>query len=304
MGTPLPATNLYLPHTPAINLYLPHTPAMNLYLPHTPAMNLYLPHTPAMNLYLPQTPRCTVVLLLSHPPSPFLHTPPTIELNMLLGRPLFPSFPQQVVTPDLHGLVAALLAEHPPRLSPPLQVLALHVVTPELNMPVELLLQPTAAPPSPYPPCRSCPSNPLPPPVFKVRPAGSDAQAQHTAACTALLLQTPLPCLLGPPPPFQVGSAAPQQRALAGPKEVGQAVQGWKNPPYSLSANPSTEGAMRRRVLAGLKEVGQAVRSGRAKCVVLAPNVEEVFGAGDVRRGGGRGKGWAGDRGRVVRVLM
>ncbi|CAI7874828.1 unnamed protein product, partial [Closterium sp. NIES-54] len=40
------------------------------------------------------------------------------------------------------------------------------------------------------------------------------------------------------------------------------------------------KGAMRRRVLSGLKEVGQAVRSGRAKCVVLAPNVEEVPGAG------------------------
>ncbi|CAI5525250.1 unnamed protein product, partial [Closterium sp. Naga37s-1] len=49
-----------------------------------------------------------------------------------------------------------------------------------------------------------------------------------------------------------------------------------------------SKGAMRHRVLAGLKEVGQAVRSGRAKCVVLAPNVEEVSGAGEERgmRGG------------------
>ncbi|GJP38828.1 hypothetical protein CLOM_g23234 [Closterium sp. NIES-68] len=36
--------------------------------------------------------------------------------------------------------------------------------------------------------------------------------------------------------------------------------------------------AMRRRLLCGLREVGKAVRTGRAKCVVLAPNVEEVLG--------------------------
>ncbi|GJP69367.1 hypothetical protein CLOP_g302 [Closterium sp. NIES-67] len=38
--------------------------------------------------------------------------------------------------------------------------------------------------------------------------------------------------------------------------------------------------AMRRRLLCGLREVGKAVRTGRAKCVVLAPNVEEVLGEG------------------------
>ncbi|CAI5525400.1 unnamed protein product [Closterium sp. Naga37s-1] len=53
----------------------------------------------------------------------------------------------------------------------------------------------------------------------------------------------------------------------------------------------SMPGAMRRRVLAGLKEVGQAVRSGRAKCVVLAPKVEEVPGRGEDRVRGGLGKG-------------
>ncbi|CAI7788629.1 unnamed protein product [Closterium sp. NIES-54] len=58
------------------------------------------------------------------------------------------------------------------------------------------------------------------------------------------------------------------------------------NPPHAQGAMRRCvqaalkEGAMRRRVLSGLKEVGQAVRSGRAKCVVLAPNVEEVPGAG------------------------
>ncbi|CAI5526650.1 unnamed protein product [Closterium sp. Naga37s-1] len=55
------------------------------------------------------------------------------------------------------------------------------------------------------------------------------------------------------------------------------------SPPHSPSSSrfPMGARAMRRRVLAGLKEVGQAVRSGRAKCVVLAPNVEEVPGAGE-----------------------
>ncbi|CAI5990671.1 unnamed protein product [Closterium sp. NIES-64] len=58
---------------------------------------------------------------------------------------------------------------------------------------------------------------------------------------------------------------------------------------------------LKGRMLAGLKEVGQAVRSGRAKCVVLSPSVEEMpemsirERQGQVK--GGRDKGrWGGKR--------
>ncbi|CAI7854141.1 unnamed protein product, partial [Closterium sp. NIES-54] len=47
--------------------------------------------------------------------------------------------------------------------------------------------------------------------------------------------------------------------------------------PLKSSSHACELGAMQRRVLAGMKEVGQAMTSRRTKCVVLAPNVEEMF---------------------------
>eukprot|EP00475_Leptophrys_vorax_P042552 TRINITY_DN80195_c0_g1_i1.p1 TRINITY_DN80195_c0_g1~~TRINITY_DN80195_c0_g1_i1.p1 ORF type:complete len:148 (+),score=15.87 TRINITY_DN80195_c0_g1_i1:68-445(+) len=37
---------------------------------------------------------------------------------------------------------------------------------------------------------------------------------------------------------------------------------------------------MRRRFLSGMREVGRAVRLGRAKCVLVAPNIEQVEAKG------------------------
>ncbi|CAI5989256.1 unnamed protein product [Closterium sp. NIES-65] len=104
-----------------------------------------------------------------------------------------------------------------------------------------------------------------------------------------------------PPSPFPpVFPSIPQRHMGAGSNEAaaranqaeggGASGVGLKNILPSPSPSPShlsphAQGAMQRRVLAGLTEVGQAVCSGRAKCVVLAPNVEEVPGAGNMWRG-------------------
>ncbi|CAI5956121.1 unnamed protein product [Closterium sp. NIES-65] len=104
-----------------------------------------------------------------------------------------------------------------------------------------------------------------------------------------------------PPSPFPpVFPSIPQRHMGAGSNEAaaranqaeggGASGVGLKNilpspSPSPSHLNPHAQGAMQRRVLAGLTEVGQAVCSGRAKCVVLAPNVEEVPGAGNMWRG-------------------
>ncbi|CAI5526601.1 unnamed protein product [Closterium sp. Naga37s-1] len=111
------------------------------------------------------------------------------------------------------------------------------------------------------------------PPSFSPAKLGCHVAVEGTGRAEAglSLPSTSLCPLLRPspfssPPPFTSNSSLlpheqgeMRRRVLAGLKELG---------------------AMQRRVLAGMKEVGQAMTSRRTKCVVLAPNVEEVRGAG------------------------
>ncbi|CAI7891677.1 unnamed protein product [Closterium sp. NIES-54] len=93
-----------------------------------------------------------------------------------------------------------------------------------------------------------------------------------------------------PPTPIQLNPPCTGSYAAAcAIRAEGGGAGGHGSRRFSMFPHIRVQGAMRRRILARLKEVGQAVCSGRAKCVVLAPNVEEVSGAGEGWGVGGDG---------------
>ncbi|CAI5526640.1 unnamed protein product [Closterium sp. Naga37s-1] len=99
---------------------------------------------------------------------------------------------------------------------------------------------------------------------------------------TSRFVFSPLPPELIPPPPRSGSNASVGCNAASHGsrlKEVGR-----------VGSAGLKKGVMRRCVLAGLKEVGTGGASGRTKCVAVAPNVEEMPGAGE-RRAGERGAG-------------
>ncbi|CAI5990591.1 unnamed protein product [Closterium sp. NIES-64] len=129
-----------------------------------------------------------------------------------------------------------------------------------------------AVSPAPHTPSSLHPPPPLLTPISSLTPPLLPPTHRPLRLCP------PPRAVTSPPSPFPpVFPSIPQRHMGAGSNEAAaranQAEGGIK------------EGAMQRRVLAGLTEVGQAVCSGRAKCVVLAPNVEEVPGAGNMWRG-------------------